>query len=263
MKRTLVTTVVLLLWCCSHLSARASTYYIALTGTDAAVGSGASPWRTIQHGVDALKAGDTLLIGPGTYREQIEMHSGGTAGAPITLSAAPGAHVVVSGADILQGGWTRAAGAEDGIYAHDWAYRFPISGPNELTHPDDKEHLLTGRAEQVIHGGRLLRQVLTRQQLAPGTFFVDLDAKKLVAWLRGSDDPNRAEMEASVRSNWLVAAAPVAYVHVRGLTFRYAANHAQCGAFAVGQRQGKDTAATARGWVVEDCVFERTNGAGA
>ena len=146
-------------------------------------------------------------------------------------------------------------GGEDGVYVHDWAYRFPIGGPNELTHPGDKEHQLTGRAEQVIHGGRLLRQVLTRPQLAPGTFWIDLDAKKLYVWLRGCDDPRNTEMEASIRSNWLVAPSSVSYVHVRGITFRYAANHAQRGAFAM--EQG------ARNWVVEDCVFERANSSGA
>jgi parallel beta-helix repeat protein len=175
------------------------------------------------------------------------------------MAALPGARVVITGADRLRNGWSRIAGAEEGIYVHDWAYRFPIGGPNDLTHPGDREHRLTGRAEQVIHGGRLLRQVLAQQQLAPGTFYADLEAKKLYVWLRGSDDPNETEMEASVRGEWLVASS-VSHVHMRGLTFRYAANHAQRGAFAIGQ---ESAAAPAQGWVVEDCVFERANGSGA
>jgi parallel beta-helix repeat protein len=245
--------------CMLRCAAHADTVYVSLSGSDAAAGTAEAPWRTIQKGADALKPGDTLLIGSGIYRERIEIKRGGTARAPIALAALPGAHVIVSGADRLSGGWSRAAGTEDGVYFRDWAYRFPIGGPNELTHPGDREHQLTGRAEQVIHGGRLLRQVLTRQQLAPGTFFADLDARKLYIWLRGSDDPRQTEMEASVRSNWLVAPASVSYVHVRGVTFRYAANHAQRGAFAIGQ----ETAPVARGWLVEDCVFERANGPGA
>jgi parallel beta-helix repeat protein len=43
---------------------------------------------------------------------------------------------------------------------------------------------------------------------------------------------------------------------VRGITFRYAANHAQRGAFSL-------AAGDLRGWLVEDCVFERANGPGA
>jgi parallel beta-helix repeat protein len=245
-----------------HNAADAETMYVALSGSDAAAGTAVAAWRTIQHGVDALKPGDTLLIGPGTYRERVELQRGGTATAPVTIAALPGARAIVSGADRLNGGWSRVPGGEDGIYVRDWTYRFPIGGPNDLTHPGDKEHQLTGRAEQVIHGGRLLRQVLTRPQLAPGTFYVDLDARQLYVWLRGSDDPNNTEMEGSTRGVWLAAPASVSYVHVRGLVFRYAANHAQRGAFAIGQGASVPDQA-ARGWVVEDCRFERANGSGA
>ena len=228
--------------CLLQRTAHAITVYVSLSGSDNAQGIVTAPWRTIQHGVDMLKPGDTLLIGPGTYQERIEMKQGGTEQAPITIAALPGAHVIVSGADRLQDGWSKVEGADDGMYAHKWTYRFPIGGPNDLTHPGDKEHQLTGRAEQVIHAGRLLRQVLTRPQLALGTFWVDLDGKKLYVWLRGSDDPKNTEMEASVRSNRLAALSSVSYVHVRGLTFRYAANHAQRGAFAIGQGQGDGAA---------------------
>jgi hypothetical protein len=246
----------LLALCLLQGECRAVTVYVSSAGHDTAAGTLMAPWRTIQHAVDALQPGDTLLIGPGLYRERVELRRGGTAQAPITIAALPGARVVISGADRLAGGWTKAEGGEDGIYVHAWPYRFPIGGPNDLTHPGDREHQLTGRAEQVIHGGRLLRQVLTRPQLAPGAFFADLEAKQLYVWLRGSDAPNASEMEASVRSNWLTAAAPISYVHVRGIRFRYAANHAQRGAFAIGQGAGNGPAEAARGWVVEDCVFE-------
>ena len=57
--------------------------------------------------MDALKPGDTALVGPGTYRERIELKRGGTAEAPIALTAVPGARVVVSGADLLPDGWRK------------------------------------------------------------------------------------------------------------------------------------------------------------
>lgn len=100
-------------------AAHASTMYVSLSGNDNASGIVASPWRTIQHGVDALKPGDTLLIGPGTYRERIEMKRGGTIQAPITIAALPGANVLVSGADRLQEGWSKVEGGEDGVYVHE------------------------------------------------------------------------------------------------------------------------------------------------
>src|SRR5207249_1122828 len=116
---------------------------------------------------------------------------------------------------------------------------------------------------QVIEHGRLLRQVLRREQLAPGTFLADTDAKRLYVWLHDNGDPSHTEIEASTRSGWLGAESGASYVHLRGLTFRYAANHAQRGAFALGRSYGAGPAATSRGWLVEDCVFERANGPGA
>ncbi|MDH7571857.1 MAG: right-handed parallel beta-helix repeat-containing protein, partial [Armatimonadota bacterium] len=54
----------------------------------------------------------------------------------------------------------------------------------------------------------------------------------------------------------------VSHVRLRGITFRYAANFAQRGAFAM-RRFGDPAAEPPRGWVVEDCVFERANASAA
>ena len=81
----------------------------------------------------------------------------------------------------------------------------------------------------MIAGDRLLRQVLRRDQMAHGTFYVDLDAGKLYVWLANNGDPGKTEMEGSVRPNWLEASPSASYVHLRGIRFRYAAGHAQHG----------------------------------
>ncbi len=247
--------------CLLGFPAHAATYHVSPNGSDAADGSARRPWRTIEHGAAGLRPGDTLVIGAGIYRELIRLEHGGTPTAPITLEAEPGARVVVTGADRLDTGWTREA--PDGVYSRDWPYVFPIAtrpdGTYVLTHPDDLEHRLTGRAEQVMHHERLLRQVLERGQLAPGTFWVDLAGKRLYVWLRDSADPTHSDMEASTRSRWLEVGPGVSYVHIRGIRFRYAANHAQRGAFSLDS--GGSSPPTH--WLVEDCVFERANGPGA
>ena len=253
MNRLALGIVLLIVLACRSM-AGAATYRVAIQGDDAAAGTEAAPWRTIQRAVDALKPGDAAVIGPGTYRERIELKRGGSAEAPIALAAMPGARVIVTGADLLPDGWSKLEGL-DGAYSHEWALRFAINGPEDLTHPADKEHELTGRAEQVFHSGRPLRQVLRREQLAPGTFYVDLNAKKFCVWLRDSRNPADNDVEASARAQWLAAADGVSHVRVRGITFRYAANHAQRGAFLLPHG--------ARNWILEDCVFERANGPGA
>src|ERR1051326_4966771 len=101
-------------------AANTDTVYVSLSGRDGASGTATAPWRTIQHAVNTLKPGDMLLIGPGIYRERIEIQKGGTAQSPITIAALPGARVVVSGADRLKDHWSKVHGAEEGVYVHDW-----------------------------------------------------------------------------------------------------------------------------------------------
>src|SRR5579883_983263 len=72
-----------------------STFFVATGGNDAAAGSSATPWKTLQHAVDSAKPGDTILVESGTYAG-CRITSSGTDAAPITLAAAPGAQVVVN-----------------------------------------------------------------------------------------------------------------------------------------------------------------------
>ena len=59
------------------------------TGDNANAGTEAKPFKTIQHGVDQLKPGDTLVIRSGLYYEQVTVSKTGTPEKPITLRAYP------------------------------------------------------------------------------------------------------------------------------------------------------------------------------
>ena len=52
----------------------AETYYVAINGNDGWPGTEQQPFRTIQRGVNAVVAGDTLLIKNGTYVEEINVY---------------------------------------------------------------------------------------------------------------------------------------------------------------------------------------------
>lgn len=50
------------------ISAQAATYHVAPQGSDGASGSQMTPWASISYAADQVTAGDTVLVGPGTYR---------------------------------------------------------------------------------------------------------------------------------------------------------------------------------------------------
>ncbi len=143
MARALATVVVALLVGASALVVQASpasaagTFVVAPWGSDTAPGTSSAPWRTIDHAFDELRAGDTLVVRGGTYRERVKFWSGalnpGTPSAPIRVVAAAGERPVVQGVLWLTG-------------ADHWI----IDGLDVTWDPDtgrDNEHMV------VFHGG--------------------------------------------------------------------------------------------------------------
>ena len=219
-----------------------------LQADDAGPGTPTQPWKTLQPAAQHAVAGDRVVIRDGDYREFVTIKTSGKEGAPIRFEAAPGAHVVITGADRLSH-WSRIEG-ESPIYRVSWTYRFN-TWSKTMAHPDDEYHRLIGRCEQVAVEGYLLRQVLGSNQLAPGTFYVDIPRQTLFVWDMGGRDLNAVLVEGSTRQELLSVEGD--YVEWRGITFRFAANAAQHGAVQLSGRNDK----------LEDCVFERMNASGA
>jgi len=205
--------------------------------------------RTISEAALLAGPGDTVIIHSGIYREIVVIEKSGNPDNPITFQAAAVAGVVMTGADRISE-WTEVKG--DGrMYSTPWPHEF-ITWNRQHTHPDDDYHLLIGRCEQVFVNGYALGQVLERDKLARGTFYVDLDGKRLYVWnYNNREIGKRAIVEASVRGSILAVKGD--YVTVKGIRFRYAANRAQHGAVEFSGNH----------LTVEDCIFEYTNASGA
>ena len=210
-------------------------------------GSTERPWGTISRAAEVMQPGDTVIVHEGIYREYVQPKRSGAEGAPITYRAAEGEEVIITGADIIDG-WVRDNGDDPVWKKSPWTLKRP-------THPNNEQHRLIGRGEQVIADGKLLQQVLKRDEMSEGTFCADTDNQVLYVWLEGGDDPAKHLAEVSVRDRcfglpW--GHEGLDYIHVKGFTMRYACNMAQRGAlYCVGDY-----------WVIEDNVIEWTNGNG-
>ncbi len=66
-------------------AASVQTYYVATNGNDANQGSQAQPWKTISKAAATAAAGDTVIIGAGTYPENVAFSKSGTSGSAITF----------------------------------------------------------------------------------------------------------------------------------------------------------------------------------
>ncbi len=81
--------------------AAGSTFYVDRTVTgcsDTGAGTAATPFCTLAKGVASLNAGDSLMIGDGTYAETIKPAVSGTPDSPVTLTRWPGHSPTITGA---------------------------------------------------------------------------------------------------------------------------------------------------------------------
>ncbi|MCL2722075.1 MAG: right-handed parallel beta-helix repeat-containing protein [Treponema sp.] len=70
-------------------------YVSASKGSDSGNGSQARPFQKIANAMHYVRAGDTVLVDSGTYHEKFKIPSG-NANRPVTLTAMPGAEVIIT-----------------------------------------------------------------------------------------------------------------------------------------------------------------------
>ncbi|KRT66581.1 MAG: polysaccharide lyase, partial [Candidatus Dadabacteria bacterium CSP1-2] len=98
MKRFYSIVLTLAIIICFSGSAIANSYYVATPasgGDDSNPGTSTQPWATLQHAVDTIFPGDTILVETGTY-VGFRAESSGLPGAVKTIKADVGANVLVN-----------------------------------------------------------------------------------------------------------------------------------------------------------------------
>jgi hypothetical protein len=80
----------------------AATYYVAPSGNDAAPGDMSAPWATLQQAADRVKAGDEVVVLPGSYAG-FYLESSGSAGAEIAFRAQAGVTITAENGETPDG----------------------------------------------------------------------------------------------------------------------------------------------------------------
>jgi hypothetical protein len=86
--------------------------YVAPSGSNGAAGTSGAPWQTIQHALNNVSAGWTVVVRAGTYFERLNVVTSGTSGSPITFVGEVGA--IIDGSQVVSG-WS-PSGIASGAY---------------------------------------------------------------------------------------------------------------------------------------------------
>ena len=179
-------------------------------------GTASKPFKTISAAVVKVRAGDTIIVHGGNYREAVIILASGTAQAPITIEAAPGETPVIKGSEIIKG-WESGDGRI-------WNARLKHFPPRNAS-PKNSTFYNTNDVRQVFtRDGALLdahrlRRVTKREAMKEDTFFCDTEHSILYVWLPASASPVERPPEVSVRAGWLHIEAN--HIVVRGIQMRH------------------------------------------
>lgn len=175
-------------------------YHVDPGGSDSNPGTASEPFETIAAGLQAAGPGDIVTVHAGTYHEQVEVFAGGEPGNPLTLRAAPGETVVMSGASpelANPDAWTGSGGV---------VYSAAVAATRYVAVDD----LRLWRYES-------LSDLEALSEGTDGGFF--FDGSQVHVRLPGDAAPDGHDIEVSVmgRALWLEGAADTV---IQGMIFR-------------------------------------------
>lgn len=198
-------------------------YFVAVDGKDTNPGTQDAPWQSLEHAHKAATNGATIVFRAGTYRIAAE----NIIDKKLTLQPYPHEQVWLTGSEIVSE-WVQ----DGNIWRKDdWKYQFPSrSGEERFI---DGAYPLAGNGDMVFLNGTLLTQVGSRDQVKPGTFYVDYSSQKLYI----GDNPTGKSVEATVATRaigmYLQGSSNAKGSVIQGLGCRHFAQ--SCLEIAVGQ----------------------------
>ena len=178
----------------THYPIPANALFVSPTGSDSSSGlSTAAPVRTLAHAVQIASSGQTIVLRAGSYHESVSVPSNKR----LTVQSYPGEVVWLDGSTSV-GGWSR----DGNTWVHSgWTAQFDstpaYSAGGVSSAPGwsfvNPAYPMAAHPDQVWIGDTALRQVGSRAEVVPGTFYADYAAQALVT----GTDPTGTDVRAS------------------------------------------------------------------
>lgn len=193
-----------------------------------------------------------VVLAPGIHRTSAKADGNGNPSAMVSIEAQTPGTAVICGSDVLK---TPAPLAE-GVWQMPWPYRFDVAAaPPSYGDPYLEVGELMRRREMILFDGRLLRQVLTLEELAEGTFHVGDDTGLLTICAVRRDPNIEPLVEAASRSG-LLHLAGCENVLIKGIVFQH-----DNSTYPTPQTAALQLS-RCRNVLVEDCLFSLNNNKG-
>ncbi len=183
-----------------------------LKASDSNSGSEELPFKTISAAAKIAKAGDTVIVHEGVYRERVTPSRGGADNAPVTYMSAPGESVYIKGSDILKPQWKSLGdniyeGSLDSVnFTEENPFKRTISISNsdksEAARPIDGDNLPETLGQVFVNSSPYL-QVMSYQILkkCSGTWMVNRQGDSVLINFKSTENiPDNNLVEISVRS---------------------------------------------------------------
>ncbi|MDR0286424.1 MAG: right-handed parallel beta-helix repeat-containing protein [Clostridiales bacterium] len=243
-------------------------YYVSCETIRRGIGTKAEPFKTIGQAAEIARAGDSIVIGKGVYREWVDPRYGGlSAENRITYTAEPGETPVISGAEEV----TEWEPAGDGLWKKEICNTFfgeynPFSDAISGDWYDGfgKTH----HTGEVYINGKAMYEAASVGDLRGGVpegntcrWYAAVSDEKTVIWANfNGENPNECCTEINVRPCcFLPKNEGVNYITVSGLWLRQCASQwAPPTAF----QQGALGVNWSKGWIIENCIISNSKCSG-
>jgi len=243
----------------------AREFHVSVSGSDDQDGSVHLPFRTISAASRVARAGDTVTVHAGTYREWVDPLYGGTSDLNrIVYRAAEGEEVMIKGSEVVKG-WEKVKNGVwkvtlgNGMFGDYNPYRELVTGDWFLDYGRDHhtgEVYLNGKSFYEIDS---LEKVFEPKPLRGAQdqegslyqWYCESNSKTTTIWANfHSADPNREVVEINVRpAVFFPKKTGINYITVRGFRLSQAATP---WAPPTAEQIGLIGPNWSRGWIIEN-----------
>ncbi|MGH9599071.1 MAG: right-handed parallel beta-helix repeat-containing protein [Terracidiphilus sp.] len=244
------------------IAARAATFYVSPSGSDANPGTSSAPFRTIQHAADLAQPGDVVTVRAGIYRERVSPPRGGTSDLMrIVYQAAPGEKAVITGSEEVKN-WVKVEGdvwkttLPNSYFGRFNPYSDIIHG--DWFNPMGRRHH-TG--EVYLNGNGFMEAASLADVMKPegeyALWFGQVDSENTTIWAQFKGvDPNRQRVEINVRQTvFYPEKTGINYITVRGFILEDAATP---WAPPTAEQIGVIGPHWSKGWIIENNVVRNS-----